>query len=158
MLHPRPCQRLHGETAHNSSGHHELRHSSREAKRQWWHFLGGYQKGSKFHWLQQHNDTVGFFGTFFGRDDSMTKETHRFIEKGLAEVLCPSGFAFARSALGGSQGPALWTPSLNCQNDLLVVAKLFWDCLTFWNRRKWVPILDFGPLLPQSETGLERGL
>ena len=33
MFHPPPCQRLHGETAHNSSGHHELRHSSHEAKR-----------------------------------------------------------------------------------------------------------------------------
>ena len=34
MFHRAPCQRLHGETAHNSSGHHELRHSSHEAKRQ----------------------------------------------------------------------------------------------------------------------------
>ena len=43
-----PCQRLHGETAHNSSGHHELLHPSRWAEGIWvtlMTFLDSYHHG-----------------------------------------------------------------------------------------------------------------
>ena len=43
-----PCQRLHGETAHNSSGHHELPHPSHWAEGIWvtlMTFLDSYHHG-----------------------------------------------------------------------------------------------------------------